>query len=106
MSTHQPDQPPKNYDPSNGHDDNPYYVHGDGTKKYKAKGYNQDDINYGQARINYELVEANKKLIAALELLVNGLPGVDPKVKTLIEEAKKTNEGVAGIKPPGCEPLE
>jgi hypothetical protein len=82
-----------------------------GADDYNPDHYTQREINYGQRRINYALTVVDKKLAAALQALkaaIAATPGcgqIDFRaVDAAIADVYATNERVAGIKPPGCDP--
>lgn len=81
-------------------------------RKFKPEDFSQLAINRGQRHINYELTEAAKKLSEALRLLTEVLAktscvseGDLAKVNKVISEAASISRTVAGIDPPGCEPV-
>ena len=81
---------------------------GGSTPSYDPEDYSQKAINRGQRRINYELVEAIKKLADALDKMIEKSSPGDPnkfkEVSDLVSAAREIAEGVADIRPPGCDP--
>ena len=81
-------------------------------RKFKPEDFSQLAINRGQRQINYELTDAAQKLSEALRLLTEVLvkascvkDGDLVKVNKVIAEAAAISRTVAGIDPPGCEPV-
>ena len=79
--------------------------------EYDSENYTQSQINSGQRKINYALTLVDGKLAKAIEALrdaIASLPAahhIDLEgVNAAIKDAVETNQKVAGIQPPGCDP--
>jgi len=85
--------------------------HGGTQTQYNPEDFSQEAINRGQRRINYELAAGGLELANAIDELkkaiVNSSGGnkIDfTQVDKVMAAAKKIANGVADIKPPGCDP--
>ena len=95
--------------PSSSNYSSPGSSHG-GQRQYQPDDFSQQAINRGQRRINYELASGGLKLVKAIEefkkAIVNSSGNnVDfSEVDKALAAVYETANGVADIKPPGCDP--
>jgi hypothetical protein len=85
--------------------------HGGTQQQYKPDDFSQQAINRGQRRINYELAAGGLKLAKAIEELKKAIQSssggnnIDfTEVDKVIAAVYEIANGVADIKPPGCDP--